>query len=89
MKITEKKTITKEISVTTDVICNKCEKSIYKPAYSDNGFSFNYLEGIAMVEHTISIVNSSITFSVCTECLKEFTESFKIPPTEEWQTIIG
>jgi len=95
MKITEKKTITYESEVTIEILCNKCEKSMWKkpPTTLPEDSVFNVwnpvTNGGSLTDFTVSTGYATIRFSICPECLKEFTDSFKLPVTEEHQIIIG
>lgn len=78
MRITEKKTVTKEIEVTTDIICNKCGNTCTIVSCLQH-------YGLIEVEVSGGFDSKSLndlttyTFSVCECCLKELFRSFKIP----------
>lgn len=79
MKITEKKKVTKEITVTKDILCNSCGKTcsaeFHRAAYYglievkvSGGCSSPVLEDL-----------TTYTFSLCENCLGGLFETFKLP----------
>lgn len=81
MKKTIVKTVTKEEIEVIDILCNKCGESC-----DNSGTGHSFYEGL--IEETIDFGygsnhfgdGTSVTFSICESCLKEYFSTFKIKP---------
>jgi hypothetical protein len=78
MRITRKKTVTKEIEVTTDVLCNKCGKTCSMPHAALQHFGLIEAEVSGGFDSTVLEDLHTYTFSLCEVCLKELFSTFKI-----------
>lgn len=77
MKITSKRTVTKEEIVVEDVLCNKCGKSCREEDCGN-------LEGLVEARVTGGYASylgdmTSYTFSLCEHCLEQLFATFLLP----------
>jgi len=82
MRITETKEITKKITITTDIICNKCGESCKSYVFEDGGAQYS---GLIELEYQGGYFSDKIgdgvshKFSLCENCLAILFSGFKIP----------
>ena len=78
MKIIE--TRVEEVSVVTDIICNRCGKSLVSVSGEFYGLiEHNYETGY---ESPVLPDGHIYKFSICETCLTDFFSIFKIPPED-------
>lgn len=79
MRITSKKTITKEITFTEDILCNKCGKTCKMPHAQLQHYGLIEAEVTGGFDSTALEDLHTYTFSICEVCLKELFDTFSIP----------
>ena len=76
MKLT--KTVTLEVEVTDDVLCNYCGESLIGEGGNQNGLVETEVHG--GFDSTGLGDGDRFTFSICEKCLLELFKDFLIPP---------
>ena len=80
------KTITADVEVVDEYLCNKCGGSQIKKFSEEDERGCVY--GLEQVKFTTGYLSGALpdcmeyTFSLCEECLAEMFKTFKIPPGE-------
>jgi len=75
--------VTEEVEVTSDLICNNCEKSLKQIIGTDGTYNFCGLEEVQMnCGYGSKNDGTLFTFSLCEECVLDMMSKFKIPADE-------